>query len=390
MKRQIKIGDFKFSNLDKEAINQVVLSNRVTEHKQTRDFEKSWAKLIGTKYAIATNSGTSALISGLSALRHLDNFKRKKVITTPLTYIATSNAIKLNGLEPLYADINPKTFDLKTSGIENILKNNDDILAILPVHLMGYPCDMDEINRLAKIYSTYVFEDSAQAHGTKYKGKNVGSLSDLSDFSFYVAHNLSCGELGVLNTNNKQIKNLVRQIKSNGRLCYCDTCKRMENKCPQKNDNYDPRFTHNILGYNFRANEFSTAIANIRLKEMDEINTKRRFNVQYLNDGLKKHKDLQLPIYSEDISYLGYPLVIKKGDRKSLTSELELKGIETRSLFGCIPLQQPSYSYLKKEYEGKLSNAEYIGRNGFYIGCHQYLENEDLDYVVKSFDEVLK
>jgi dTDP-4-amino-4,6-dideoxygalactose transaminase len=204
-----------------------------------------------------------------------------------------------------------------------------------------------------------------------------------------VAHNLNVGELGCVNTNNKKIRNLVRQIKSNGRLCTCDICTRGENKCPQES-NDDPRFTHNILGYNFRANEFSTAIANVRLKEMDEINKKRRFNIKYLNEGLSKYKDvLELPIFSDDVSYLGYPLVIKKGSRKDLTTKLELKGIETRSLYGCIPLQQPSYEDLKKEYEGKLPNAEYLGKNGLYIGCHQYLSISDLDYVIKSFDEVL-
>jgi len=399
-KRKIQIGDFKFTKEDKEAINEVVESNRVTEHKQTRNFEKNWAKTIGTKYAVAVNSGTSALIAGLHALKHLDGNKRKKVITTPLTYIATSNAIKLSGLEPVYCDINKRTFDIMPSEIEKILLKEDpkDFLAILPVHLMGYPCDMDAINKIAKKNDLFVFEDACQAHDSKYKGKTVGSLSDLSVYSFYIAHNLQVGELGIVNTNNIKIKNLVKQIKSNGRLCHCDICMRMENKCPEilkyikqggKGD-FDPRFTHNILGFNFRANEFSTALANVKLKEMDEINSKRRANVYYLNDGLRQHfETLQLPKYSEDVSYLGYPLIVKKGNRKDITRKLEGKGIETRSLFGCIPTQQPSYKDLKKEYEGKLPNVEYVGKNGFYIGCHQYLDKDDLDYVIKSFDEVI-
>lgn len=400
--KKIQIGDFKFSDKDKEVIQEVIESNRVTEHKQTRNFEKNWAKAIGTKYAVAVNSGTSALIAGLHALKHLANDdKKRKVITTPVTYIATSNAIKLSGLEPVYCDINKDTFDIKVSRIERILEefNPKDFLAILPVHLMGYPCDMDGINKIAKKNNLFVFEDAAQAHGTKYKGKIVGSLSDLSDFSFYVAHNIQAGELGVVNTNNKDIKNLVKQIKSNGRLCTCDTCHRMDNKCPEilkhikqgGGEDFDPRFTHNMLGFNFRANEFSTALANVKLREMEEINNKRRVNVKYLNKGLGKYLNvLQLPKYSEDISYLGYPVVVKKGSRKDITRKLESKGIETRSLFGCIPLQQPSYSYLKQEYEGKLPNAEYIGKNGFYIGCHQYINRDDLDYIIKSFGEVMK
>ena len=155
-------------------------------------------------------------------------------------------------------------------------------------------------------------------------------------------------------------------------------------------EDFDPRFTHNILGFNFRANEFSTALANVKLKEMEEINNKRRDNVKYLNNGLEKYSNvLQLPKYFEDVSYLGYPVIVKKGSRKDITRKLESKGIETRSLFGCIPLQQPAYKDLKKEYEGKLPNAEYVGKNGFYIGCHQYINQDDLDYMIKSFDEVM-
>ena len=399
-KRTIQIGDFRFTQKDKEAINKVVESERVTEHTQTKEFEKKWAKAIGTKYSVAVNSGTSALISGLLALKHLANDpKRKKVITTPVTYVATSNAIRLSGLEPVYGDIDKETFTLKTFEIEKILKEQDpkEFLAILPVHLMGYPCDMDKINAIAKKHDLFVAEDAAQCGGTRYKGRITGSLGDLSFYSFYIAHNISISEMGAVNTDNVKIRNLVRQIKSNGRLCVCDICVRMDGNCPEiakqkgTDDDFDPRFTHNILGFNFKTNEFTSAIANQKIEGMEEINKQRRFNVKYLNEGLEPYSDiLQLPVYSEDVSYLSYPLVMKKGSRKELVRKLESKGIETRPLFGCIPTQQPSFADLKQEYAGKLPNAEEIGKNGFYIGCHQYLDKDDLDYIVKSFGEVLK
>ena len=121
---------------------------------------------------------------------------------------------------------------------------------------------------------------------------------------------------------------------------------------------------------------------------------RRQENVKFLNDNLSKHDNIfQIPVYSENVSYLGYPLVIKQEDkisRKILRAELEKRGIETRPLFGSIPTQQPAYSFLRKDYEGKLPNAEYIGRNGFYIGIHQYLTEEDLSYVVSAFDEILR
>jgi len=396
--RRINIGDFRITQEDKDAVNAVLDSNRITEHTKTREFENEWAKTIGTKYAIVVNSGTSAIIAGLHALKHLaKDEKRKKVITSPLTYIATSNAIKLSGLEPVYGDIDSKTFSLLPEEIEKILQENDpkEFLAIFPVHLMGFPCDMDRINEIARKYNLFVFEDAAQAHGSLYKGQKCGSLGDLSDFSFYVAHNIQAGELGALNTNNPQIKILIKKLKANGRVCTCDICTRMEGTCPLLNryndeKDFEPRFTHDMVGFNFKTSEFTTALAMNKLKDIDKINEIRKRNVKYLNEGLKKHEEiLQLPLFSEDVSYLGYPIIVKNGKRKFIREELEKRGVETRILFGCIPAQQPSFEYLKEEYSGKLPNADYVGENGFYIGVHQYLDNEDLDYIIQVFNEIL-
>jgi CDP-6-deoxy-D-xylo-4-hexulose-3-dehydrase len=125
---------------------------------------------------------------------------------------------------------------------------------------------------------------------------------------------------------------------------------------------------------------------------------RRRESVKYLNEGLEKYSSLmQLPKYDKSVSYMAYPIVIKspkKTSRKKIRMELERRGIESRPLFGCIPTQQPAYHYLKDKYKGKLPIAEFVGSNGFYIGCHQYLAQEDLDYVVKAFgaiyDELLE
>ena len=140
--------------------------------------------------------------------------------------------------------------------------------------------------------------------------------------------------------------------------------------------------------------EFQAALGLIQLMKVDWIVQRRQENVKYLNEKLEKFSAiLQLPEYSTEVSYLTYPIIIKDPkviSRKRLRRELEKMGIETRPLFGCIPTQQPAYDYLKREYEGRLPNADYLGRNGFYIGCHQYLEQEDLDYVVEVFDTILR
>jgi CDP-6-deoxy-D-xylo-4-hexulose-3-dehydrase len=401
---RVRVGDFKIGEEEKQAINEVLDSGRISEGKKVREFEKEWAKFIGTKYTIALSSGTSALIAGLAALKYYKELNIKsntKVITTPLTYIATSNAIILSGFEPVYVDIDKETFGITPENIKAHLEAVDDptnYSLILPVHLMGYPCDMDKINKIAKEYGLITFEDSAQAHGTMYNGKRTGNLSLLSAFSFYIAHNIQAGELGVVATNDYEIIRLIKKIKANGRMCDCPVCLRSEGKCPKLlsykgEDDFDPRFTHDIIGYNFKPMEFQAALGVVQLKKADWIAEKRRENVKYLNEGLQGFSDiLQLPKYDKNVSYLAYPIVIKdpqKISRKKLRYELEKRGVETRPLFGCIPTQQPAYSFLKEKYDGKLPNAEHIGLNGFYIGCHQYLSQEDLDFTINVFKEIL-
>lgn len=401
--RKVLIGDFVIGDEEKKAVNDVLNSGRISEGIKTREFEKEWARYIGTDYSIAVSSGTSALIAGLTALKYHPKYKDKKgrkIITSPVTYIATSNAIVVSGFEPVYVDIDKKRFSVIPEQIEDTIKKNpSDYFAILPVHLMGYPCDMDAINSIAKKYDLVVFEDSAQAHGSKQNGKTIGSLSDLAAFSFYIAHNIQAGELGAVTTNDREIFRLVKKIKANGRLCDCFVCVRNTDGCVRmksyKGEEYfDPRFTHDMIGYNFKTMDIQTSLALSQLKKVDLIISKRQENVKYLNDSLSEFSDtLQLPEYSKDVSYLAYPIIIKKESNisiKNLISKLEEKGIETRPLFGCIPTQQPSYSYLKGEYEGKVPNAEFVGSNGFYVGCHQYLKNEDLEYIANSFKEILK
>ena len=401
--RRVFVGDFRIGNEEKAVINEVLDSGRISEGKKVREFERKFADYIGTKYAIATSSGTAALIVGLTALlndRNLNVKSGTKVITSPVTYIATTNAIVLTGFEPVFVDIDLETFAITPENIESHLESAEcpeDYSIILPVHLMGYPCDMDRINEIAQKYNLVTFEDSAQAHGTLYKGKKTGSLSLLSDFSFYIAHNIQAGEMGAITTDDAEIARLIRKLKANGRACDCLVCTRAQGTCPrlQKSgeDDFDPRFTHDLIGYNFKTMEFQAALGITQLAKADWILQKRQSNVKYLNEGLKKYSDfLQLPIYSLEISYLAYPIVIKDSQavsRKMLRQMLEENGVETRPLFGCIPTQQPAYVHLKDEYANKLPNADYVGKNGFYVGCHQYLEQNDLDYVIFVFDKIL-
>ncbi|MBU3965154.1 DegT/DnrJ/EryC1/StrS family aminotransferase [Patescibacteria group bacterium] len=403
MKKIITVGDFKIGKEEKKAISEVLVSGRLSEGLKTAEFERMWAEFIETRYCIATSSGSGALITALTALKYLYNLPSgTKVITSPLTYIADASSISAVSFEPVFVDVDPLTFGITPELIENHLKKTKDIKSygiILPVDLIGYPVQIDKINKIAKKYGLLVVEDAAQAHGSVYQGKKCGSQALISIFSFYIAHNIQAGEMGAIVTNNPLLMKLCKQIKAQGRVCNCLVCTRAKGYCPNllkfkdKIGDFDPRFTHELIGYNFKTMEFQAALGFTQLKKVKEIIKKRQRNIRYLNQKLNKYKDiLQLPLYSEKVSYLSYPLVIKKPkviSRKFLREKLEENGIETRPLFGCIPTQQPAYSFLKNQYRNKLSNAEFIGTNGFYIGCHQYLSLTDLNYIVKVFKKIL-
>lgn len=403
-KRRISVGCLEIGKRERKGIKEVLDSGRISEGVKTCELEKKWARFVGTKYCVATSSGTAALITALTALKYLYKLeKRPKIITTPLTYVSVVNAIVLTGFEPVFVDIDPLTFCIKPDAIEKHLESVRDAgkySIILPVDLMGFPVEIDKINSIARKHNLIVLEDASEAHGSTYKGKKCGASASAGAFSFYIAHNIQAGEMGAIVTNNYEIYRLSKKIKANGRLCECPVCTRSTGFCPQlrsrseNDDDFDPRFLHDLVGYNFKTMEFPATIALAQLTQINNIINKRQRIVKYLNEKLSPYSDiLQLPRYSSEVSYLAYPLVIRKPDiisRKKLRLELEKRGIETRPLFGCIPLQQPAYSYLKELYEDKLPNAEFVGKNGFYIGCHQYLTKQDLEYVVTTFEKIMR
>ena len=364
----VRLGDYFTTQEDRDLVLKILKSNRLSEGKYVREFEEKWADFCGTKYAVLTNSGTSALVCALEVLKGYHTGRR--VLTTPLTFIATINAIVLAGYEPLFSDVNKETFVIEPCIGADIF---------LPVHLYGYPVDMKSFNY------KYMIEDAAEAHGTLYEGKKVGSIGLMGCFSFYIAHNIQVGDMGAVTTNNLHIYKELKKVKAHGRMCECSVCRRLEEKCPHKDKSFDPRFTHTRIAYNFKTTEIQAALGLGQLKIADQIIKKRQENVKYLNDGLAGIKELQLPIHDETVSYLSYPVILKDPDidRSKFLNKLS-KTVENRPLFSCVPTQQPAYIHLKERWKGRLPNAEWLGERGFHLPVHQYLTEEELDIMIKE------
>lgn len=402
-RRFVQVGDFRLLEDEKAAIMAVLEKGRISEWQKVAEFERVFACYVGSKYCVTASSGTSALILAILALRYDGRWPRfapgGKVITSPVSYIATSNALCLSNLEPVYVDIDPRTFKLDITSLESVLENEgaDAFAGVLPVHLMGYPNDMDEILELADEHGLAVLEDSAQAHGSRYKGRRTGSMGVVGAFSFFIAHNIQAGEMGSVTTSDERLLGLMRQLKANGRVCDCAVCMRSVGRCPHlgasgDGEDMDPRFTHEYISYNFKTMEFQAALGVCQMSKADWIFERRLENVRYLNSKLRKFSHVfDLPVYSDDVGYLAYPMILREGcgiSRLMVREGLRMRGVENRPLYGCIPTQQPAYSSFRAKYEGRLPNAERVGRAGFYIGCHQYLERGDLDHIVGAFEEV--
>lgn len=406
--RRIPVGDFELGEVEKRAIMNVLEQGRLSEGAITREFEERFAEYVGTRYCVATSSGTAALICLLSGLVQDDRYPRfrrgAKVITSPLTYAATSNAVVLSGLVPVFSDVDRETFGILPERVEEILSSAEpgEFCAILPVHLMGYPCRMDDLGRIAERYGLALLEDAAQAHGSTYRGKMCGSMGLAGAFSFYIAHNIQAGEMGCVTTDDPGIYRLVKKMKANGRECDCHVCTRAMGTCPRMSfrgsrpeiDDLDPRFRHEIIGYNFKVMEFQPALGITQLGKADAIFRARQRNVRFLNGELARHSgSLVLPRADENVSFLAYPLVVREEigiPRGTLRTNLEARGVETRPLFGCIPIHQPAYAGYRDEYKDRLPNAEWLGRQGFYLGCHQYLSEQDLMHIVHAMDDAFR
>lgn len=390
---KIPVSDVRFSKNEENAVTKVIRSNRITEWTKVAEFEKQFARFVGSKHCVAMNSGTSALVAGVEALKHSKEFNIKagsKAIVPALTYVATSNAAILSGIEPLFVDVNADDFCISVESLKTVLEEREDVSLLMPVHLMGFAADMPGIMKIAGEHNLAVFEDVAEANGSLLNGKRLGSFGHLAEFSFYASHNIQCGELGAIVTNAEGIADLCKKIKSNGKLYPEDDIS------PYVGEIEDPYsgYTHAVYGYNFKTTEISAALAIEQLKKYKQIHKKRYENVKYLNDELEEFSGLlQLPKLSKDVSYFAYTVLIKEPSRisrKKVREMLEKKGIETRPLFGCVPLHQPAYASYKPLYQGKLPNAEFIGKNAFYVGCHQFLSEKELSYIAKVFREIFK
>lgn len=329
--------------------------------KYVGEFEEKFSRYCGVKYGISTTNGTAALHLALASL---GIGKGDEVIVPTFTMIASVNPIVYTGARPAFVDADPKTWCMDTSKIEEKITKNTK--AILPVHIYGHPCDMDAIMKIAKEHGLLVIEDAAEAHGAEYKRKKVGSFGDAGCYSFYANKILTCGEGGMVITNNEELAEKARALKD---LAFGEKI----------------RFLHQYLGFNYRMTNIHAAIGLAQLENIDKLVEIRRKNAKLYNSFLKDVKGITLPPeekWAKNVYWM-YSILVEDDfgiSRDMLMEKLKEKGIDTRTFF--IPIhQQPVYP----EYNGeKYPVADELSRKGINLPSGPTLKKEDIKYIVES------
>ena len=400
MTREMKVpfGTVSIPEKSKTLISEILDTRRVSSGKYVRMFEDRFATLFGAKEAVAVSSGTDADALALAVLYDFGARRGDEVIVPALSFVGTGNAVLQAGLTPVFVDIERETFDIDVSRIEEAI--TEKTRAIMPVHLMGKPADMDAINSIARKRGLHVIEDASEAHGAKYKGKAAGTLADLGAFSLYVAHIITSVEGGIVITDREEFSDILRSLRSHGRACKCKQCvlNVSPNHCPKRFENgtgRDSRFVFERIGYSCKMNEMEAAIGLGSIELFHEILDKRRRNLLHVLSQFNRFRPYLETISEgpdERIGPHAIPIIVQKAAsfrREELAGYMESSGIETRTLFASMPTQCAGFRFLGYR-EGQFPNAEYIGDHGIHIGVHQDLGLEEMDYVLETLDRFLE
>ena len=350
-----------FNKEMEEAAVNALRNERFVLGESVQKFEEEFAKYCNTDHAISTSSGTNALQLALLASGVK---KDQQVLTTPTSFIATANCILHAGATPIFCDIDD-TYNLDPNKIIDRLTPKTK--GIMPVHLYGYPCDMDGILDAANKFDLFVIEDACQAHGALYKGKKVGSLGDIGCFSFYSTKNMTvCGDGGMIVTNNESIAKEIEKLRNCGRATWNEM---------------------DVVGYTARLNTANAAIGIIQLKNLDEWNEKRRKNADIYINKLQNIGDIILPPKEVDVKSVYHLFVIKARHRDELKIWLESNGISC-GIYYPIPIHlQPIYKRLYGYRGGEYPISEKHSEEVLSLPMFPDLTKEEIEYVCEKIEE---
>lgn len=368
-----------------EALDSL-MSTWVTMGRKVQAFEEMFADYIGQWFGVMTNSGSSANLLALSALPLEPGVE---IITPALTWATTVFPIAQVGAVPVLVDVQRDSYNVDPEAVKAAL--TDRTWAIMPVHLLGNPCDVDAIRTIANPRHLYLIEDACEAHGAEYHGAKVGSFGDLSTFSFFFSHHISTIEGGMVLTKNSIFADSCRARRAHGWIREVSD----RHQIAKANLDIDPRFLFTIPGYNFRPTEIQGAFGLHQLPRLEGLVEHRRALAHYFNEALAPYNHwLQLPTEAPNTrhSYFAYAITVKEAapfSKAQLVSFLEERGLETRPIESGNMALQPAMKHINYRVAGTLKNAQYIHDNGFFFGLHQGIGQAEREAIVSYFKDFM-
>ncbi len=389
---RISVGYPCYSDEELRGAISTLLDLRLSQGPKVQEFEKLYSEYIGTRYGVACNSGSSANLLALSVLIKSGKVKVGSEVILPATTFATVVMPILQvGLVPRFVDVDMDTYNISIKEIENAINENTGL--IMPVPTLACPIDMRSVMDLANYHNLPVLEDCCEAHGASWDGKKMGSYGTLSTFSFFVAHNITTGEGGMVMTNDDELYSLLQSMREFGRLKEYDKDKSRFYYSNGDLKDFDERYAFELVGYNLRMTDVYASLGIPQVNKLDDLNKQRNEIANFYTEHLSKHNYyLDLPVIPEkgEHTFYGYIMTIKEGtglDRKTIVNYLEDNGIDTRAVMGGNLSKQPFMKGQKFEVQGDLKNANYITDNSFFIGSHPHISQEARQHVVDVFDK---
>ncbi len=392
--KKIKLHEPTFGVQEIFNFTEQLISTNVTMGKQVESFEKKFCKKLGFKYAVSSNSGSSAnllMIAGLMSTLYSKKLKKDDEIIVPALAWSTSVfPLTQYGLKPVFVDCDLKTMNVDTNEVIKAISKKTKAILAIPIY--GNPCNMSELRKICKKNKLILLEDTCESMGAKFNNKFLGGFGLASSFSFYFSHHITCLEGGITVTDDFELAEIMKIIRSHG---WIRNIKDKE-KWKKKFTKIDPDFLFVNEGYNLRLTEPQARMGITQIKKLDSYVKKRRKNAKFLLFMMQEFNDYFVYQNEKEKSFhswFGFTIVIKNIkviNRSKLCNFLNKNGIETRVIVSGNFTSQPVVKNFPHRISGKLLNANKIMMNGFSIGIHQNLRKIQLVYIYRIFKEYLR
>ncbi|WP_435346648.1 DegT/DnrJ/EryC1/StrS family aminotransferase [Haloarchaeobius sp. HRN-SO-5] len=359
---EIPIADPEVSDAAVDRVVDVLRSGQLADGPAVRSFETAFAASCDADHAVATSNGTTALHAALEAVGVGPG---STVVTTPFSFVATANAVRLSGATPAFADVDPGTYDLDPHSVEERIRDlGGDVDAILAVHLYGLPADLDHLADVADTYDVPLVEDAAQAHGATFDGEPVGAVGDVGTFSFYPTKNMTTGEGGMVTTDRSDVAAAAARFVNHGRA--------------------SSGYEHVELGHNFRLTSMAAAIGSVQLERLGQFVEARRDNARILTAALEDTPAVT-PTVPDGREHAYHQYTIRCGNRDEVRDALASHGIDSAVYYPTPIHEQPAYDGVGVDVEAPV--AERLADEVLSLPVHPNVSREAAAYVGRVLAE---